>query len=92
MAQAPALSRDPERQTLPPPTSESRPALTLVALARDDIEPLIHRLALDRLRDLRDDGVSTAYMGRIYGVDRRLIEAAETELRSRISVARPRRD
>ena len=30
---------------------------------------LIGQLAADRLRDLRDDGVSTAYIARMYGVD-----------------------
>ncbi|HEX8317846.1 hypothetical protein [Longimicrobium sp.] len=30
---------------------------------------LISQLAADRLRDLRDDGVSTAYIAQMYGVD-----------------------
>lgn len=31
---------------------------------------LLRRLAADRLRDLRDDGVTVAYIARMYGVDR----------------------
>jgi predicted subunit of tRNA(5-methylaminomethyl-2-thiouridylate) methyltransferase len=33
---------------------------------RDDV---VRRLAADRLRDLRDDGITLAYIARMYGVD-----------------------
>jgi hypothetical protein len=35
---------------------------------------LLRRLATDRLRDLRDDGVTIAYMARMYGVEPGLME------------------
>jgi hypothetical protein len=35
---------------------------------------LLRRLAADRLRDLRDDGVSGAYVARMYGVDRAALD------------------
>ena len=35
---------------------------------------LIRRLAADRLRDLRDDGVTVAYLARMYGVEQGLLE------------------
>jgi hypothetical protein len=35
---------------------------------------LLRRLAADRLRDLRDDGLTTGYMARMYGVDREIVE------------------
>jgi len=35
---------------------------------------LLRRLAADRLRDLRDDGVTLAYMARMYGVEPELME------------------
>lgn len=35
---------------------------------------LLRRLASDRLRDLRDDGVTVAYMARMYGVEQGLME------------------
>lgn len=35
---------------------------------------LLRRLAADRLRDLRDDGVTVGYMARMYGVDPELME------------------
>jgi len=63
----PALSMVEQRQsaTVPPTrtfTVEPDPATE--ARIR-----LISQLAADRLRDLRDDGVSTAYIARMYGVD-----------------------
>jgi len=35
---------------------------------------LLRRLAADRLRDLRDDGVTVAYMARMYGVEQGMME------------------
>jgi hypothetical protein len=35
---------------------------------------LVRRLAADRLRDLRDDGVTVGYMARMYGVEQGLME------------------
>ena len=37
-------------------------------------ERLLRRLAADRLRDLRDDGVTVAYMARMYDVETRMME------------------
>ena len=41
---------------------------------------LLRRLAIDRLRDLRDDGVTTAYVARMYGVDRTELAEVMAEL------------
>ena len=35
---------------------------------------LVRRLAADRLRDLRDDGVTLAYVARMYGVEPEVME------------------
>ena len=35
---------------------------------------LLRRLAGDRLRDLRDEGVTVGYMARMYGVERGVME------------------
>jgi hypothetical protein len=35
---------------------------------------LLRRLACDRLRDLRDDGVTVAYMARMYDVEQGMME------------------
>lgn len=35
---------------------------------------LLRRLAADRLRDLRDDGVTVGYMARMYGVEQGVME------------------
>jgi hypothetical protein len=35
---------------------------------------LLRRLAADRLRDLRDDGVTVGYMARMYGVEQGMME------------------
>jgi hypothetical protein len=43
-------------------------------------EELIRRLAADRLRDLRDDGVTRGYVARMYGVEPELMESVASEL------------
>ena len=43
-------------------------------------ELLMRRLAADRLRDLRDDGLTLAYVARMYGVEPDEMEAMEAEL------------
>jgi hypothetical protein len=35
---------------------------------------LLRRLACDRVRDLRDDGVTVGYMARMYGVEQGMME------------------
>lgn len=63
----PALPLSPDRATAtvtpirsipltPDPAAEAR-------------ERLVRRLAADRVRDLRDEGVTVAYMARMYDVD-----------------------
>ena len=43
-------------------------------------DAVIRRLAGDRLRDLRDDGVTGAYIAGMYGVDAQEMEAITREL------------
>ena len=68
----PVLPLGDERQTA---------SVTPIRLLAVDADPadaerarLLRRLACDRLRDLRDDGVTVGYMARMYGVEQRLIE------------------
>ncbi|MBW3656263.1 MAG: hypothetical protein KY444_09150 [Gemmatimonadetes bacterium] len=68
----PALSMAEERQSAtvtPIRTFTLEPDPAIEARTR-----LISQLAADRLRDLRDDGVSTAYIARMYGVDPSMIQ------------------
>ena len=60
----------------------SRPirALPVNDIEPDPAEALIRRLAADRLRDLRDDGVTLAYVARMYGVEAALLERLQSEL------------
>jgi hypothetical protein len=46
----------------------------------DPRELVIRRLAADRLRDLRDDGLTLAYAARMYGIDSAEMEALEADL------------
>jgi hypothetical protein len=46
-------------------------------------QALIRRLALDRLRELHDDGVTMGYIARMYGVSESAMRATESELRGR---------
>jgi hypothetical protein len=48
--------------------------------APDPLEAVIRRLAADRLRDLRDDGLTLAYAARMYGIDLCEMAALEAEL------------
>lgn len=41
---------------------------------------LLRRLAADRLRELRDDGVTISYMARMYGVEQGQMEEMVTAL------------
>lgn len=67
-------------------TTPVPPARTIVALpvedpaVREAREALIRRLAADRLRDLRDDGVTLAYVARMYGVESAALERLESDL------------
>lgn len=47
---------------------------------RDARERLIRLLAADHLRELRDDGVTPAYVAKMYGVDGELLEHVCEEL------------
>ena len=70
---SPALSMAGERQSAtvtPIRTFTVEPDPAIEARSR-----LIAQLAADRLRDLRDDGVSMAYIARMYGVDASTIQA-----------------
>ena len=65
----PVLPMPQERQTAS--VTPIRP----VAIDADDARArLLRRLACDRLRDLRDDGVTVGYMARMYDVEQGLME------------------
>jgi hypothetical protein len=55
-------------------------ALPVTEPEPDPAEALIRRLAADRLRDLRDDGVTLAYVARMYGVDAAMMDRLQAEL------------
>jgi len=46
----------------------------------DPREAVIRRMAADRLRDLRDDGLTLAYAARMYGIGAEEMAALEAEL------------
>jgi hypothetical protein len=46
----------------------------------DPREMVIRRLAADRLRDLRDDGLTLAYAARMYGLDPDEMASLEADL------------
>jgi hypothetical protein len=64
----------------------SLPSRTIVPLPVEDAagrqvrERLLRQLAADRLRDLRDDGVTTAYVARMYAVDPTVLEELQADL------------
>ena len=67
------------------PTPAAPVNRTIRALPADDgereaRERLVHALAADRLRDLRDEGVTLAYVAKMYGVEREEMEAVQAEL------------
>ena len=73
--------------TEPEASRDRRPEFTLLPAYGEVRESLIRTLALDRLRDLRDDGVTRNYMGRMYGVSGECMERLEGELREPGSMA-----
>jgi hypothetical protein len=63
------------------PLAEQRPSALVTPIRRLALETqdttrarLQRRLAADRLRDLRDDGVTVAYMARMYDVEPGMME------------------
>jgi hypothetical protein len=69
--------------TAPAATPAPRPIRVLPVVeeeVRDLRELVIRRLAADRLRDLRDDGLTLAYAARMYGIDAAEMEALEADL------------
>jgi len=72
-----AAPAPPPRTILPLPVED--------VSAREAREDLVRRMAADRLRDLRDDGVTLAYVARMYGVDCDTLERLSTELLPRRS-------
>jgi len=69
--------------TAPAATPAPRPIRVLPVVeeeVQDLRELVIRRLAADRLRDLRDDGVTLAYAARMYGIDAAEMEALEADL------------
>jgi hypothetical protein len=71
----PRSARDPRS------TRDARPALTLVPAYDQAREALVRTLALDRIRELHDDGVTMEYVGRMYGVSGEYLADLESELR-----------
>lgn len=64
---------------LPPAEARASAPVTPIRPRSVDAEEsprarLVRQLAADRLRDLRDDGVTVAYMARMYGVEPELME------------------
>lgn len=55
--------------------------LSIVPTESTTDEEIIRRLALDRLRDLHDDGLAGDYIGRMYGVSDGRIRKLERALR-----------
>lgn len=64
-----------------PPRARLHPSIAIVGGQRPQSDRLIRRLALDRLRDLHDDGVTMDYIGRMYDVSGERIAALERDLR-----------
>lgn len=64
-----------------PPASGPRPPLTLLPAHDPRREALVRELALDRLRELHDDGVTADYVGRMYGVSGDYVQETEDDLR-----------
>lgn len=65
----------------PAAARDGRPPLTLLPARDAEREALLRTLALDRLRDLHDDGVTTEYVGRMYGVSGDYMQELEADLR-----------
>jgi hypothetical protein len=73
-----ALPPSEERRTAS--VTPIRPLVTSADAAAEARASLLRRLACDRLRDLRDDGVTHGYVARIYGVERALLDEVMAEL------------
>jgi len=73
----------PQPTTIQPAPDSRRRSLPLVLYPASAEEALIRRLALDRLRDLREDGVTWDYVGRMYGVGGEQIRSLARRLRRR---------
>jgi hypothetical protein len=72
-----AAPTPPQRTILPLPVED--------VSEREAREDLVRRMAADRLRDLRDDGVTMAYVARMYGVDPETLERLSADLLPRRS-------
>ena len=75
-------SSDSAPARLPPKVPALRLGMPVPAnrAPRPAAERLIRALARDRLRDLRDDGVTIGYIGRMYGVSGERMQEIEREL------------
>lgn len=76
------LNKRERARRIPPPRIHRAPELPPVdrGMAPDAREKLILHLAADRMRELRDDGVTLAYVARMYGVHPDELEALYAEL------------
>jgi hypothetical protein len=67
--------------TTAPPAPRPMRALPVETVPEPSVrDELIRRLAGDRLRDLRDDGVTLGYIARMYGADVDDIRALASDL------------
>lgn len=68
----------------PPTTAPAPRPIRALPIQEEEVadprEAVIRRLAADRLRDLRDDGLTLAYAARMYGIDAGEMAALEAEL------------
>lgn len=64
------ITAEATQRDLPALAPAPRPmrALPIEVVEPDPAEPIIRRLAADRLRDLADDGVTLACMARMYDI------------------------
>ena len=66
------------------PLAENRRSATVTPIRplpfADDRARLLRRLAADRLRDLRDDGVTVGYMARMYDVNQGMMQEMISDL------------
>jgi len=78
----PQAARAAAERDLPaaPPAPRAIRALMVGVAEADPSEQVIRRLAADRLRDLADDGVTLAYMARMYDIPADHLERLREEL------------